>query len=61
MPRLLALLTALLMTAAPALAEIGDDGLHKADWLRDTFKDLQEDAAEAAQEGKRLVLLVLRV
>lgn len=58
MPRLLALLTALLMTAAPALAEIGDDGLHKADWLRDTFKDLQEDAAEAAQEGKRLVLLV---
>ena len=37
-------------------AELGDDGLHKADWMRDTFKDLREDLDEANAEGKRLVL-----
>ncbi|MDW4498754.1 thioredoxin family protein [Sulfitobacter sp. D35] len=39
-------------------AELGDDGLHKADWMRETFKDLREDLAEAGEEGKRLMLLV---
>ncbi len=38
-------------------AELGDDGLHKADWMRDTFKDLREDLAEANAEGKRLALI----
>lgn len=56
------ILTALAVTvwaALPAAAsEIGDDGLHKADWLRDTFKDLQEDVAEAQAEGKRVLLIV---
>ncbi len=37
---------------------MGDDGLHKTDWMRDTFKDLQEDFAEAESEGKRLMVLV---
>ena len=50
------------LSALPALAAevapMGDDGLHKPEWLRDTFKDLREDAAEAAAEGKRLVLIV---
>jgi thioredoxin-related protein len=36
--------------------ELGDDGLHKTDWMQDTFKDLAEDLAEANDEGKRLVL-----
>ena len=36
--------------------EIGDDGLHKQPWMRDTFKDLREDLEEANAEGKRLVL-----
>ncbi len=58
MRRLIACLTAMFLALPALAAEIGDDGLHKADWLRDTFKDLQEDAAEAASEGKRLVLLV---
>ncbi|SIT15900.1 Thioredoxin-related protein [Roseivivax lentus] len=45
--------------AAPSGAvELGDDGLHKTDWMRDTFKDLQEDLAEANAEGKRLLLMV---
>lgn len=39
-------------------SEIGDDGLHKAPWMRDTFKDLQEDLAEANEEGKRLMVII---
>jgi thioredoxin-related protein len=43
--------------ALPLSAEtIGDDGLHKQTWMRDTFKDLREDLEEARDEGKRLVL-----
>jgi thioredoxin-related protein len=38
-------------------AELGDDGLHKQNWMRDTFKDLREDLDEANTEGKRLVLM----
>ncbi|MBE1295949.1 MAG: thioredoxin fold domain-containing protein [Rhodobacteraceae bacterium] len=46
-----------LVLAMPAGAvEVGDDGLHKTSWMRDTFKDLQEDLEEANAEGKRLVL-----
>lgn len=47
---------ALLMAVPVAAAELGDDGLHKQPWMRDTFKDLREDLAEANDEGKRLVL-----
>ncbi len=43
----------------PALAQqMGDDGLHKAAWQRDTFKDLREDLAEATAEGKRLLVMI---
>lgn len=56
MKRLLILLS---MIAMPAFAaDLGDDGLHKTDWMRDTFKDLREDLAEANDEGRRLVLMV---
>jgi thioredoxin-related protein len=57
---ILALLTTVAL-AFPALASevpMGDDGLHKPDWLRDTFKDLGEDFAEAEAEGKRLLVIV---
>ncbi|MCT4557003.1 MAG: thioredoxin family protein [Pelagimonas sp.] len=46
----------LALIAAPVLAELGDDGLHKQPWMRETFKDLREDLDEANAEGKRLVL-----
>lgn len=47
-----------LAVATPlAAAELGDDGLHKAPWMRDTFKDLREDLQEANDEGKRLALI----
>lgn len=42
---------------APA-AELGDDGLHKPGWMRETFKDLRDDLAEANASGKRLLLMV---
>ena len=38
--------------------EMGDDGLHKAAWMRDTFKDLSEDLEESNQEGKRLAVII---
>ena len=53
----LAALALPVLLAGPVVAvEVGDDGLHKTAWMRDTFKDLQEDLAEANAEGKRLVL-----
>lgn len=56
--RILAILTALLLAVSASAAELGDDGLHKADWLRDTFKDLNEDLEEANAEGKRLMVVI---
>lgn len=56
MRHFLAGLFAIAMALPAAAVELGDDGLHKTDWMRDTFKDLREDLAEANAEGKRLVL-----
>ena len=58
MKKLLTLIAAALVALPVAASEIGDDGLHKAPWMRDTFKDLAEDLAEANDEGKRLLLMV---
>lgn len=55
----LALLIVTAVSSLPvAAAELGDDGLHKPAWLRETFKDLREDLADARAEGKRLMLIV---
>ena len=58
MKRILTLLTAIVFSSALTAAEMGDDGLHKAPWMRDTFKDLREDLAEAQAEGKRLLVMI---
>ena len=58
MTRTLSLLAAMLMALPVLAAELGDDGLHKTDWMRETFKDLREDLAEANAEDKRLMLIV---
>jgi len=47
---------AVVMALPVAAQQIGDDGLHKQPWMRDTFKDMRDDLAEANDEGKRLVL-----
>ena len=57
MKRILLALTAICFAVAAQGAELGDDGLHKTDWMRDTFKDLSEDLAEANDEGKRLLIM----
>ncbi|MGD9864849.1 MAG: SoxW family protein [Pseudodonghicola sp.] len=49
---------AVLLALPVAAAELGDDGLHKEDWMRETFKDLREDFADAKSEGKRLMVIV---
>lgn len=46
---------------APALANettMGDDGLHKTDWMRETFRDMAEDLEEATAEGKRFMVII---
>jgi len=58
MIRFFAVLVALCLAFQAAAAELGDDGLHKAPWMRDTFKDLAEDLDEANAEGKRLMIIV---
>lgn len=37
---------------------LGDDGLHKPDWLKNSFKVLAEDNQEAAEDGRHLLLMV---
>lgn len=58
MRKLLGILAAVLFAQAAHSAELGDDGLHKVDWQRDTFKDLREDLEEANAEGKRLMVII---
>ena len=53
---LFTLLTAVFLGNMVAAATVGDDGLHIQPWIRDTFKDLQEDLDEANAEGKRLAI-----
>lgn len=57
--RLTTMLTAAVIgLGLPAFgAPMGDDGLHKPAWLRDTFKDMAEDLEEASAEGKRMVVI----
>jgi len=43
--------------AGTVTAEVGEDGLHKTDWMALTFKDVAEDIETAADEGKRLAII----
>ncbi|KIC17662.1 thioredoxin family protein [Leisingera sp. ANG-Vp] len=54
---LMAAVLAVPMAVPLSAAELGDDGLHKTSWMRETFKDLREDLDEANGEGKRLALI----
>jgi thioredoxin-related protein len=56
-------LTGVMLGAALALggaarAEVGDDGLHIAPWIEETFLDLREDLAEANANGQRLMIMI---
>lgn len=55
------LLILLALIGTPALSgetTMGDDGLHKTDWMRDTFRDISEDLEEATAEGKRFMVII---
>lgn len=57
----LSLALALMVLCQPALAgsvPLGDDGLHKPDWLKDGFKVLAEDLQDAAAADRHLLLIV---
>ena len=55
----LALIAALALAGpARAVVPMGDDGLHKPDWLQNTFLDLRDDLAEANSQHKRLMIIV---
>ena len=54
----LAAVLAMLVGAVANAAEVGEDGLHKQPWFAVTFKDVREDIAAAAEEGKRLAIIV---
>ncbi|RME18646.1 MAG: thioredoxin [Alphaproteobacteria bacterium] len=49
---------AITLPATAADVPLGDDGLHKPDWLRQTFLDLPEDLAEANSEGRRMLIMI---
>ncbi|OIQ63900.1 hypothetical protein GALL_545550 [mine drainage metagenome] len=50
--------TLALAVPAHAVVPMGDDGLHKPDWLQNTFLDLRDDLAEANAQHKRLMIIV---
>ena len=59
MKRIVMFVVALLgLSLSVQAAEMGDDGLHKTHWMRDTFKDLREDLGEANAEGKRFMVII---
>ena len=45
------------LPAAPALAELNDDGLHVQPWLMQSFLDLREDRSELADANKTLMVM----
>jgi thioredoxin-related protein len=56
------ILLTLALMAAPQLAsaevELGEDGLHKPTWLRNTFLDMRQDLEDANALGLRLAIIV---
>ncbi|UUX51546.1 thioredoxin family protein [Nisaea acidiphila] len=57
MMRMFVGLFAVLLFGQTALAEVGEDGLHKKEWFTVTFKDVAEDIQDAKSQGKRLAMI----
>ncbi|MBF9033097.1 thioredoxin fold domain-containing protein [Rhodobacterales bacterium HKCCE2091] len=53
-----ALALATVLPGASRAVEVGDDGLHVAPWLHDTFRDLREDLGEANANGQRFAVII---
>ena len=44
--------------ADQSVAPLGEDGLHKPDWVVETFRDMRDDFEEAKSLGKRMLIMV---
>jgi len=55
--RLMLVLTLTACAPTSWAAQLGEDGLHKEDWFSVTFRDVREDIAATAANGKRLALI----
>lgn len=59
MIRMLTVTTSFVVCCTIAWAvTIGDDGLHKPDWLMETFLNLPEDLMEASSQQRRMLIIV---
>lgn len=58
MKRFVLTLAAAILAMPLTAAELDDNGLHVAPWIRDTFKDLREDLDDANAEGKRMAIMI---
>lgn len=52
-----AALAGLLLAVTAQATPVGEDGLHKPDWLVETFRDMRDDLEDAQAQGKRLLLM----
>ncbi|ATX65273.1 thioredoxin family protein [Roseinatronobacter bogoriensis] len=50
-------LVGLLLAVTAQATPVGEDGLHKPDWLVETFRDMRDDLEDAQAQGKRLLLM----
>ena len=50
-------LAGLLLAVTAQATPVGEDGLHKPDWLVETFRDMRDDLEDAQAQGKRLLLM----
>ncbi len=51
-------LTLMILAPAAFAAQLGDDGLHDAPWIEETFLDLREDHEDALAQGKTLMVII---
>ncbi|WP_296476208.1 thioredoxin family protein [Roseinatronobacter sp.] len=50
-------LTGVFLAVTAQATPVGEDGLHKPDWLVETFRDMRDDLEDAQAQGKRLLLM----
>lgn len=54
---ILTALSGLMLAFSAQATPVGEDGLHKSDWLVETFRDMRDDLEDAQAQGKRLLLM----
>jgi len=57
LPALAMPITGLAKTTTRVEAPVGDNGLHTQSWFHDSFLEMSDDVAEAAEDGKHLAVI----